>query len=85
MGHTSRDCTAPKDWSRVTCSICNEKGHGAKRCPQAGEAPSVVENAGSGDAGFDAGNTAAMSGNNEWEKGGDGFGSAAPVTVASAW
>lgn len=33
-GHTWRDCTAPKDWTRVTCRNCGEKGHTVKRCKQ---------------------------------------------------
>lgn len=33
-GHEWRDCTAPKDWSRVTCRNCGEKGHTIKRCKQ---------------------------------------------------
>jgi len=28
----SRECTEPKDWSKVECRNCGEKGHGAGRC-----------------------------------------------------
>lgn len=28
LGHVSRECTKPKDWSRVKCSNCEQMGHG---------------------------------------------------------
>lgn len=33
-GHTWRDCTQPKDWSKVKCRNCGEMGHTHKRCKQ---------------------------------------------------
>lgn len=27
-GHFSKDCTEPKNWSKVQCRNCNEYGHG---------------------------------------------------------
>lgn len=29
----SRECPKPRDYSRITCSNCQEKGHGRARCP----------------------------------------------------
>ena len=34
VGHMSRDCLKPRDWSRVKCQNCGEMGHGKARCPQ---------------------------------------------------
>lgn len=46
-----KECTKPKDWSRVKCKNCEELGHGAKRCPQ----PPKEVDAASGDEGRDNG------------------------------
>jgi hypothetical protein len=60
----SAECSAPRkkiNWAEVTCSICNEKGHGRKRCPQAeGE-----QGADGANAGFDTG-AAATTANGGW-------------------
>ena len=53
VGHMSRECPEKKDWSRVKCQNCGEKGHGKARCPQ----PPADENApfdNPGDGGLDA-------------------------------
>ncbi|RMZ84299.1 hypothetical protein DV738_g719, partial [Chaetothyriales sp. CBS 135597] len=82
IGHESRDCPAPKDWSRVKCRNCGEMGHTVKRCKQPikedeNDYPQPVND------GFDSGpvaggddwNTAGVSGHNDWE--------AAPAVVAA--
>ncbi|KAK5192526.1 hypothetical protein LTR99_009720 [Exophiala xenobiotica] len=37
--HIAKDCPQPRkartDWSEVVCSVCDQKGHGRARCPQA--------------------------------------------------
>lgn len=47
VGHTSRECPKPRDYSRVTCTNCGEKGHTKVKCKQP-----VKEEDGTG-AGFD--------------------------------
>ena len=32
--HDTRECPKPRDYSRITCRNCNEKGHTVKRCPK---------------------------------------------------
>lgn len=60
-GHAARDCTKPRDWTRVKCRNCNNYGHGEKRCPEP-----IVDTA-DGDWGNAATTTTASSGRaNEW-------------------
>ncbi|KAI0456912.1 hypothetical protein F5B21DRAFT_118373 [Xylaria acuta] len=33
-GHISRECTEPKDMSKVQCRNCDEYGHGSRECPK---------------------------------------------------
>ncbi|KAJ9499550.1 hypothetical protein H2202_005133 [Exophiala xenobiotica] len=37
--HIAKDCPQPRkartDWSEVVCSVCDQKGHGRARCPEA--------------------------------------------------
>ena len=79
--YSSRDCTAPKDWSRVKCSNCEQMGHTVKRCKE----PIKEDNGfgGGDDAGFgggeDAGFGAGGDGGAGWETPG-----AAPVS-AGGW
>jgi hypothetical protein len=89
---SSKECKAPKDWSRVKCSNCEQMGHGAKRCKEpvkqaddgfggenAGFEAPVDNGFGSGDAGFASG------GGGEWNQGGGGFDPAPLAVSASGW
>lgn len=75
-GHEGRDCTAPKDWSRVTCRNCGEKGHTIKRCKQPIKEQENTRPSGdataSGDGGF--GNKDGGFGNADAGDGGSGGG-----------
>lgn len=52
MGHFSKDCPEPKDWSKVKCNNCGEMGHTIKRCKK----PAADEGDGlGGDTGGDVG------------------------------
>lgn len=55
MGHFSKECPKPRDWSRVQCSQCQQFGHTVVRCKAA-----PVE--ASGDLGFDNDNGDATAG-----------------------
>lgn len=59
-GHSARDCTKPRDWSRVKCRNCNNYGHGEKRCPEP-----IVENTG-GEWSNDAVTAGSSGGTGEW-------------------
>jgi hypothetical protein len=90
-GHVWRDCTAPKDWSRVTCRNCGEKGHTIKRCKQPIKEQENTNPSGDGDGGFgDAADSGAGAGGGGWDDkpaadsgaGGDWETQAAPVAVS---
>jgi hypothetical protein len=49
LGHMSKECDKPKDWSRVKCTNCDQMGHGARRCP---EPPKEAEEDAGGDVGW---------------------------------
>lgn len=73
VGHMSRECPKPKDWSRVKCQNCGEMGHGKARCP----------NPSNDDGGFDSG-----IGDGDFGTGNDGGGGSfeAPnATVEGGW
>ena len=75
MGHDSRGCPKPTDWSKVECSNCKQKGHTFRRCtnPSADAAPEE------GDADADAGGGGGGGGG--WEDNA----SAAPVASNGGW
>ncbi|CZR52959.1 related to hexamer-binding protein HEXBP [Phialocephala subalpina] len=97
MGHASRECPEPKDWSRVKCSVCEEIGHTKVRCPQA----KAEAEAGNGDGGYGGGDDAGTGYGDEPSYGGsdnfgapattnggyggDEFGAAAPAVAAGGW
>jgi hypothetical protein len=56
------------NWAEVTCSICQKKGHGRKRCPEAVSTEANGGGMGNANGGFG-------SGSGEWE---------APVNTGSA-
>ena len=43
VGHSSRECDKKRDYSRITCQNCGEKGHTKVRCKQP---PKVEDNSG---------------------------------------
>ncbi|KAI9892772.1 MAG: hypothetical protein M1814_001192 [Vezdaea aestivalis] len=52
IGHSAKECTEPKDWSRVKCNNCGKMGHTVRRCkePIAEESdPTPEGNAAGGD------------------------------------
>jgi hypothetical protein len=64
-----KDCPKPRDYSRVTCQNCNEKGHTKVRCkaPPKQEEPADVDGFG-GDRGGDFTATTDDFGGNETSK-----------------
>jgi cellular nucleic acid-binding protein len=74
-GHQARDCTKPKDWSRVKCRNCETYGHGAGRCTN----PPVETSGGEwGNGGGDSGATGG------WADGGGGLDDA-PKSSTADW
>jgi cellular nucleic acid-binding protein len=41
VGHFSKECPKPRDYSRVTCNTCGEKGHTSTRCKA--EKPETID------------------------------------------
>lgn len=44
MGHFSRECPKPRDWSRVQCQQCQQFGHTVARCKNPPAESSSVPN-----------------------------------------
>ena len=66
-GHTGRECPKPRDYSRVTCQNCGEKGHTKVRCKQPPKEEDG-EGFGSGNAGQGGADAAGGYGaSNDWE------------------
>lgn len=84
--HQWRDCPNPKDWSRVTCRNCGEKGHTIARCKQ----PKKEEEGARGadaSGGFESADAGAGGGSGDWNDAAaptGGSGQAAWETPAAA-
>ncbi|KAL6245917.1 hypothetical protein RBB50_007070 [Rhinocladiella similis] len=94
-GHVSRDCEQPRkkiNWAEVTCTVCQQKGHGRGRCPQAQDKNGGQENhAPTDDAGNGGGweaNDTGGSAQADWEQGGGsggGFDAVPAATSGGGW
>lgn len=49
IGHHSKECPRPRDWSRVQCNNCGKMGHTVVRCKE----PAQSQLSQSANAGFD--------------------------------
>ncbi|KAK4945981.1 hypothetical protein LTR10_014783 [Elasticomyces elasticus] len=99
--HLQRDCpkkdeAGPRprtDWSKVTCSVCQQIGHGRARCPNAEKGdPGYVDNenaAPNGEADVGGGawatNNTSSSAPADWDQDGNNFAAPAPVVAGSGW
>ncbi|KAL1637573.1 hypothetical protein SLS56_000711 [Neofusicoccum ribis] len=99
-GHSFFQCELKKDFSKITCTVCKQKGHTKKKCPQAQQSESGEFSGGFGDSGFGGGfdttaapasggwDTAGGSGGGSWDvNGGGNTGGAAPSNgwADSSW
>jgi cellular nucleic acid-binding protein len=64
VGHVSRECPKPTDWSKVQCRNCKVYGHTVKRCPEP-----VFENT-SGFSGGGSDNGTGVGASGSWNTGG---------------
>ncbi|OAL02324.1 hypothetical protein IQ06DRAFT_293010 [Phaeosphaeriaceae sp. SRC1lsM3a] len=78
MGHFSRDCPKPRDYSKVQCSNCQQFGHTVKRCKEPIAEGDAMGDGGAvcgGDGGWgNTDDTGAASGGGEASWGGDSGG-----------
>jgi len=74
VGHFSKECPKPRDYSKVQCKNCGEMGHTVVRCKKP---------AASGDSGFGGdfgGGDSGKAATGGWEAGGAG-----ETVVAGGW
>lgn len=63
---SGRECPKPRDWSRVECQNCGEKGHGRARCPNPAKEDEADGGAGADGGWGDNAGGAAAGGDGGW-------------------